>query len=78
MKDQKEVTVMSYASLESQLKQLPEDCLDEVAKYVEFIIFRRNKIESLNKESDLTQFFGSIKNLPDGLEMQRSMRDEWN
>jgi hypothetical protein len=69
---------MSYATLESQLKLLPEDCLDEVAKYVDFILFRRNKTKTQTEKTDLSQFFGSIKNLPDGLEMQRSMRDEWD
>ena len=69
---------MSYATLEFQLKLLPEDCLDEVAKYVDFILFRRNKTKTQTEKTDLSQFFGSIKNLPDGLEMQRSMRDGWD
>ena len=70
--------MMSYATLESQLKLLPEDCLDEVARYVDFILFRRNKAKTQTEKTDLSQFFGSIKNLSDGLDMQRSMRDVWD
>ena len=50
---------MSYATLESQLKLLPEDCLDEVAKYVDFILFRRNKTKTQTEKTDLSQFFGA-------------------
>ena len=32
---------MSYSMLEEKLKMLPEECLDEVSQYVEFILFRQ-------------------------------------
>ena len=32
---------MSYTMLEEKLKMLPEECLDEVSQYVEFILFRQ-------------------------------------
>ncbi len=35
---------MSYATLEAQIKTLPEDCLEEVSRYIEFVLFKLNQI----------------------------------
>lgn len=35
---------MSYESVVEQLKILPEVCLDEVSKYLEFILYKYEKI----------------------------------
>ena len=32
---------MSHATLEKQIQSLPEDCLDEVANYIEYVLFRQ-------------------------------------
>ena len=67
---------MSYATIEKQLRRLPECCLEEVSRYVEYLIYKQ---EGMVKQNiDLEQYFGSIKTLPDGLDFQRSARDEWN
>jgi hypothetical protein len=69
---------MSYETLAERIRLLPEDCLDEISNYVEFIIFRRKSQKDKMKDVDLKMFFGSVKSLPDGLKLQRSMRDEWD
>ncbi len=65
---------MSYAALERQLRSLPEEYLDEISRYVEFLQFRQKK--EAKSKTDLSGYFGCLKDLPDGLELQRSMRDE--
>ena len=65
---------MSYALLEQKLLSVPEDCIDEVIDFVDFIIAKKSK-ENNNNCSSL---FGLSKNKLDGLEAQRRMRDEWN
>ena len=69
---------MSYAAVEEKLRNLPEDCLDEIAAYIDFLLFRRKQAMNLDKSGDLSKYFGSIKTLGDGMEVQRQMRDEWN
>ena len=69
---------MSYAAIEKKLRDLPEDCLDEIAVYIDFLLFRRNQEATQESDSDLSKYFGRIKTLGDGLEVQRQMRDEWN
>jgi hypothetical protein len=68
---------MSYATLEAQIKTLPEDCLEEVSRYIEFVLFK-NEQKSMEEESDLSSFFGSVKSFPDGLSFQREARNEWD
>ena len=38
--------------------------------------FRKNKSE--RKKSDLTEFFGILPNIGDGLEFQKNARNEWD
>ena len=59
---------MTYTKLEEKLRALPEECLEEVSQYVE---------KNENSKNTYT-FFGSIKSLPDGMDLQRRVRDEWN
>ena len=59
---------MTYTKLEEKLRALPEECLEEVSQYVEFVLFKYEK-EKKNENS---------KNLPDGMDLQRRVRDEWN
>lgn len=67
---------MTYTALERQLRALPESSLEEVSRYVEYLIYKQ---ENLTKQSNhLEQYFGSIATLPDGMDFQRSARDEWN
>lgn len=45
---------MSYESVVEQLKILPEVCLDEVSKYLEFILYKyeKNNFQSLVETTD--------------------------
>ena len=45
---------MSYESVVEQLKILPEVCLDEVSKYLEFIFYKyeKNNFQSLVETTD--------------------------
>ena len=69
---------MSHATLEKQIQSLPEDCLDEVAHYIEYVLFRRKVRTETDQSADLSEFFGSVTGLADGMDFQRKMRDEWN
>ena len=69
---------MSYATLEKQIHSLPEDCLDEVANYIEYVLFRQKAKKKADQSTDLTEFFGSITGLADGMDFQRRARDEWD
>ena len=67
---------MSYAAVEQKLRDLPEDCLDELAAYMDFLQFRRKRASEEN--GDFSRYFGAVRTLEDGMEMQRRLRDEWN
>ena len=69
---------MSSALLEKQIQALPEDCLEEVSHYIEYILFRRKTTKDTNEKKDLSVFFGCLKNLSDGMDFQRGARDEWD
>ena len=69
---------MSHATLEKQIQSLPEDCLDEVANYIEYVLFRRKAKKETDQSADLSKFFGSVPGLADGMDFQRRARDEWN
>ena len=69
---------MSYTALEKQIRKLPEDCLEELSHYIDYLLYRHESSDRGESSGDLSRFFGNLANLPDGLEAQREMRDEWN
>ena len=69
---------MSYDTLEKQIRMLPEDCLDDVSHYIEFLIYRLQLRSKKQQAPDLSEFYGILKNMPDGLEAQRELRNEWD
>lgn len=69
---------MTYTKLEEKLRALPEECLEEVSQYVEFVLFKYEKEKKNENSKNAYTFFGSIKSLPDGMDLQRRVRDEWN
>ena len=69
---------MSHATLEKQIHSLPEDCLDEVANYIKYVLLRRKVRTETNQSADLSEFFGSITGLADSTDFQRRARDEWD
>ena len=69
---------MSYTVLEDQIRALPEEYLEEVSHYIEYILFREQQLKAESSAHTHQDYFGSLKNLPDGMAAQRSMRSEWN
>ncbi len=69
---------MSYDTLERQIRMLPEEYLEDVSRYIEFVIFKLQKSEGTKPVQDMDTYFGVLKNMPDGLELQRRIRDEWD
>lgn len=67
---------MSYATLERKIKSIPEDCLDEVSNYIEFLLYKRGIKANEGKEA-ITDCFGILSLSIDPLEFQRSVRNEW-
>ena len=45
---------MSYATIEEQLRSLPEEYLDEISNYIEFIVFKHQMKEE--KKHDLSEY----------------------
>ncbi len=69
---------MTYTALEAQIRTLPVECLDEVSQYIEFVRYRQQQKEQAKVPSHSDAFFGCLKELPDGMKVQRSARNEWN
>ena len=63
---------MPYQTVEKRLRGGPEECMDEIAAYIDSVRFRYEK-----RNSGGASYFGSLKTLGDGMELQRKMRDEW-
>ncbi|MBQ1311232.1 MAG: DUF2281 domain-containing protein [Blautia sp.] len=66
---------MSYATIEKQIRSLPEECLDEVSNYIDFLLFKMQMNKDDSVIQDNSKYFGVLKSIPDGLDLQRSMRD---
>ncbi|MBQ9069561.1 MAG: DUF2281 domain-containing protein [Eggerthellaceae bacterium] len=69
---------MTYATLEKQLKLLPEECMDEVSSFVDYLLFRQGSKSTAETHGNLAKHFGALKGLKDGLAVQKGMRSEWN
>ena len=48
-----------------------------ISQYVEYLMFRQEKRKKTNPSPVADNYFGSLKSLPDGMDLQRSVRDEW-
>ena len=68
---------MSYTTIEDRIKAVPEEYLDEVSEYIDFILFKISK-EKKGASDNLSGYFGSIAKPMDGLAIQRNMRNEWH
>lgn len=42
---------MSYEAVAEQVRSLPEDCLEDVSRYISFFIYRRD-LERMNNPAD--------------------------
>ena len=68
---------MSYSTVEERIHSIPEEYLDDIAEYIDFIIFKA-KMRNEAKARRISGYFGSISRPMNGIEIQRSMRNEWN
>ena len=68
------------AVIEEKIKMLPADCLEDISDYIDFLLYRRSQVfESKDKRSAAAEiYFGKLHSLPDGLTLQREMRNEWD
>ncbi len=67
---------MSRATLEEKIKSLPDAYIEDVALFIDYVVFRGQNEQS-DKATNLMDFFGCIS-LPDGMNFQKEVRDEWN
>lgn len=67
---------MLYTTLEKQIHSVPEEYLDEVAEFIDYILFKVNKDKNVSVINNTSEYFGCIERKIDGLQIQRSMRDE--
>ena len=68
------------AMIEEKLRVLPEDCLEDLSAYIDFLLYRRS-VESQRGDAQPVSgsyYYGKLPSLPDGLTLQRESRDEWN
>ncbi len=72
---------LGYDTLFQRIKSVPEQYLDEIYNYVDFVIYRSTLPEPQSnkpKSSGLEEFYGCMEFDGDPLEIQKRMRDEWN
>ena len=68
---------MSYVTIKKQIQSVPEEYLDEVSEYIDYILFKVSK-KKKEVSDNTSSYFGCLKRPIDGMEVQRSMRNEWN
>ena len=69
---------MTYASLMKKIKSLPEECLDEIDNYIDFVLFKTKKNNITQSNKNIEKYFGAVSVKEDGLAFQKDIRDEWN
>lgn len=69
---------MTLPMLERQLHALTEEYYEEVSQYIEFLMVRQEHRKKSGPSPVDISYFGSLKNLPAGMDIQRSERNEWN
>ena len=71
---------MSYEAVMSQVRAVPEACLDEISQYIEYVLYRHEKQEkeSRSPKGSLAEFYGALQIDGDPLAIQKEMRDEWS
>ena len=69
---------MQYAMIENKLRNVPEEYLDEVGTFIDYLLFREQINQPSSQSTGSRSYFGKIPSLGDGMELQRQMRNEWN
>ncbi len=66
---------MTHASLADKIKLLPEDCLDEIDNYIDYVLFKTQNKKEKTSSNNISKYFGSISIKEDGLAILRGMND---
>lgn len=69
---------MTYRTLERRIQEVPEEYLNEIADYVEYILYKINHRKTEDSDKEVSVYFGSIKRPMNGLEIQKELRNDWN
>ena len=69
---------MSYDSMVEQIKAVPQEYLEEIENYIQFVLYRYTLSGKSNKNKNLSKYFGTVNFQKDGLSIQKEMRNEWN
>ena len=69
---------MSYDSMVEQIRAVPQECLEEIENYIQFVLYRHALSLNNSKDKNLAKYFGSVDFKKDGLSIQKEMRNEWN
>lgn len=69
---------MNYETVLTKVRTAPEVCLDEISKYIDYVLYRYEEQEKEKKKGNLSEFFGVLQIDGDPLEIQKEMRNEWN
>ncbi len=69
---------MSYDTMVEQIKAVPQECLEEIENYIQFVLYRYTLTVKTNKDKNLSKYFGTVNFQKDGLSIQKELRNEWN
>ena len=69
---------MSYETMVEQIKLVPQECLEEIENYIQFVLYRNTLSVKSNTNKNLSKYFGTVNFPRDGLFIQKEMRNEWN
>ena len=69
---------MSYDSMVEQIKSVPQECLEEIENYIQYILYRHSIVTTTTKNKDLSKYFCSVNFPQDCLSIQKEIRNEWN
>ena len=69
---------MSYDSMVEQIKSVPQECLEVIENYIQYILYRHSIASATTQNKDLSKYFGSVNFPQDGLSIQKEIRNEWN
>ena len=68
---------MEYDLVVKQIQNVPKECLEDVSKYIDYILYRY-KTTSQEKCVDLSKHFGTLAIKKDALSIQKELRSEWD
>ena len=69
---------MSYDSMVEQIKTVPQECLEEIENYIQFVLYRYALTSKTEQKKDLSKYFGSVNFKKDELSIRKEMRNERN